>query len=111
MPPNPKFARLAEEWEKLIHRPFVCWEAAIATRRALGEGVLFGYDADENPTALLGRSEGGHDFLIVEERFILDFWACAYYGHKPIYDMLEQPDEVERLYGDKSKWEQIGDDE
>jgi hypothetical protein len=95
---------LADAWEELSKGPFVCWQAAEVTRQIVG-GVRMGYYAEDNPTAALGRAEGGHDFLIVDDEWILDFWAAAYYGESPIHSLKTDAAEIARLYGDRSKWE------
>ena len=99
-----EMVQLAEAWEKLAQGPFVCWQAAEVSREILG-GVRMGYFHADNPTAELGRSEGGHDFLIVDDEWVVDFWAAAYYGHNPIHNLKTDAAEIARLYGDRSKWE------
>lgn len=98
--------RLAGTWEELGSRPegFICDQAAQASKDAIGEGELWGYWSTDNPTAALGSSEGGHTFLIVENKYILDFWAAAYYGHKPIFDLIEDAEEILVLFGPRECW-------
>lgn len=98
-----RFEELAAAWDKLAKGPFVCWQAAEVSRQVLG-GVRMGYFIEDNPTAELGRAEGGHDFLIVDEEWILDFWAAAYYGERPIHNLQTDTAEIARLYGDRTKW-------
>lgn len=103
-------ARLADVWASLAASPegFICSTAAIESQNVVG-GIVYGYWADDNPTAELGRTEGGHDFLVVDERWILDAWASAYYGERPIHDLHDPNDqpEITRLYGDRAKWVDI----
>ncbi len=98
------FQQLAEVWAELAKGPFVCWQAAEASRKVLG-GVRMGYFIADNPTAELGRSEGGHDFLIVDGEWLVDFWAAAYCGERPLHNLKTDSVEIARLYGDQSKWE------
>lgn len=66
------------------------------------DGVVTGYHHDNNPTAVIGEAEGGHDFLIVGD-YIIDFWYRYWYGDdKPV---LVKLDECSSLYGDRSKFE------
>lgn len=95
--------KLADAWDQLAKRPFICTEAAYQSQEIVG-GTIFGYHCEDNPTAELGKSEGGHDFLIVEKRYILDFWAAAYYGHKPIFDLQADAQEILKLYGPRECW-------
>lgn len=101
---NPNLSKLADAWAKLAQGPFICCQAVEVTQQIVG-GVRMGYWSANNPTAELGRSEGGHDFLIVDNEWIIDFWAAAYYGERPIYSLKEDAAEIARLYGDRSKWE------
>lgn len=100
---NPLLIRLAEVWEDLAKRRFICTEAADASRAVVG-GQMFGYFHEDNPEAVLGSGEGGHDFLVVDG-YILDFWAAAYYGTPPIFDLSADAELVQELYGDRAKWE------
>ena len=101
----PDFRKLGEAWEALAKRPFVCWEAAEVSRRILG-GVRYGYFSEDNPTAELGRNEGGHDFLVVDDEWLVDFWAAAYYQERPIFNLKKDAAEIARLYGDRRKWQE-----
>jgi hypothetical protein len=86
----------------------ICAHGALYLQALIG-GVLVGYRHDDNPTALLGEAEGGHDFLIVDGRYVVDLWGCDYDGRVPdgVLD-LQDPAEaalVARLYGDRECWE------
>jgi|SRR6266852_4227455 len=97
---------LAAAWSELAMREggFTCTEAAHSTQLVVG-GTMFGYWTVDNPTAELGQSEGGHDFLLVESCYIVDFWAAAYYGKCPILHLVKDVETIQKLYGDQSKWE------
>jgi hypothetical protein len=96
---------LASLVERLATQPFTCSMASIQAREIVG-GTVLGYWAEDNPTAELGQTEGGHDFLVVEEKYILDIWAMAYYGKPLLLDLTKDAAEIKRLYGDSSKWEE-----
>jgi hypothetical protein len=100
---KPDFVKLAEAWEKLAKAPFVCSQAAEISQEILG-GVIMGYWSENNPIAELGHSEGGHDFLIVDDEWIIDFWAAAYCGECPIHNLKTDAAEIRKLYGPRCKW-------
>lgn len=68
------------------------------------EAEVMGYFHDDNPTAIIGRDEGGHDFIVVDNH-IIDFW------HKELYDEyfpLALPlADAERYYGNSNNWTQV----
>lgn len=104
---NPSFGeQLAAVWADLANRAFTCTDAAYATQRVTG-GRVMGYWHDQNPAATLGNAEGGHDFLIVDGTWLIDFWAAAYYGEMPILNLEKDEQEIARLYGDRDKWEEV----
>src|ERR1700680_3163603 len=47
-------------------------------------GEVRGYWHEDNPTARVGEVEGGHDFAITEDRFLVDPWLYHYYGETPV---------------------------
>lgn len=72
-------------------------------------GKVYGYSIEDNPEAEVGSTEGGHDFAIVDDRWLLDFWAKDYYHLPDLYDM-ENPAEmvlVHKRYGDPKLWQQM----
>jgi len=95
---------IAEVWARLASRSFLCTEAAFETQQAVG-GRIMGYYHHDNPTAVLGTTEGGHDFLLVDGEWIIDFWAAAYYGECPIHHLTDNA--TRRLYGDPQLWEDV----
>jgi len=69
---------------------------------------IMGYSMEDNPTAIIGITEGGHDFLFIEERYIVDFW----YGHVKrlhgvpiIIDIMDKDKINISRYGNPAKWE------
>ena len=50
-------------------------------------GDIRGYWHDDNPTARAGEAEGGHDFVLLPDGFIVDPWLYHYYGEAPILDL------------------------
>jgi hypothetical protein len=100
------------------YRPLVCDGIGLVGRCTdtsvwLAErlkGVVHGYHHEDNPTAVLGETEGGHDFLLIDDRWLVDWWAKDTYQERDLYDLkkLEDQAEVERLYGDPKNWKAMG---
>jgi hypothetical protein len=81
--------------------------ARIITDRFGGE--VRGYYHAHNPSALIGESEGGHDFAITSDRFLVDPWLFHYYGESPVLDLnvgTEQAEAVAR-YGPEENWQRL----
>lgn len=82
-----------------------CTDSAVYLAHRLG-GVVYGYTTEDNPEAQVGRTEGGHDFALADDRWLLDFWAKDTYQLPDLYDLKDPMDqkEVLREYGPRSKW-------
>jgi hypothetical protein len=74
-------------------------------------GEVRGYYHADNPTALVGEVEGGHDFAITPDRLLVDPWLFHYYGESPVLDLSIPADQTEALarYGPEEKWERLPD--
>jgi hypothetical protein len=76
---------------------------------------VVGYQHDKNPTAEIGLWTCGHDFLVIEGRYILDLWYRYITGdgdRAPILlDIHTQPALVKRYYGDINKWKEFNEQE
>jgi len=88
-----------------------CTDAAVKVAKAFG-GRVVGYAASKNRSALVGAAHcGGHDFALVENRFIVDYWAfrAARLIAKPVLDLNRQEDrELSGLYyGNAESWEDV----
>ena len=72
-------------------------------------GEVRGYYHAHNPTAHVGESEGGHDFAITADRFLVDPWLFHYYGESPVLDMSNSSDQAEALarYGPEENWQHV----
>lgn len=109
-----------EEWREAHpdeDRPLVCEGVGLVGRctdtaswlaERLG-GVVHGYRHKDNPEAVLGKDEFGHDFVIVSDRWLVDWWARDNYQERDLYDLGDPADRelVRRLYGDPEKWEPV----
>ena len=81
--------------------------ARIITDRFGGE--VRGYYHAHNPTAVVGEVEGGHDFAVTADRFLVDPWLFHYYGESPVLDMSVSEDRTEALarYGPEENWQRL----
>jgi hypothetical protein len=86
-------------------------EAALGADRV----KVIGFSNDENPTAEISKPIFGHDFALVDERFIVDGWAkyvASHVGAQPgVYDLDDEKDAdvVRFLYGDRDCWTWLDD--
>jgi len=109
-----------EAWEAAHpgeYRPLVCDGIGLVGRctdtsvwlAARLKGVVHGYHHDDNPDAALGEGEGGHDFVIVDGRWLVDWWAKDTYQERDLYDLQDPADQelVLRLYGPADAWRQM----
>jgi hypothetical protein len=99
-------------------RLFNCTNAAIQVMRALsGDGMsveIVGFANEDNPNCDAVREgwhPGGHDFALVDQRFLVDPWARSYINNKLriAYD-LENPKDAEfvlRTYGPMNNWDLV----
>lgn len=84
-------------------------------------GETMGFLVEDNPTAT-DRSidqAGGHDFTVVDRRFVIDLWNAVFVGNGPeagqrdpiVFDLecSVQAQRVEELYGSKENWRALGD--
>jgi hypothetical protein len=93
----------------------ICSNWADLTRRYFGEdrAVVMGYSHENNSGSAISAQYEGHDFAIVDNRYIVDGWLTgvnleAEGRQTPgVYDLNDPVDAGEnaRLYGDKRAWE------
>jgi hypothetical protein len=81
-----------------------CTVSARKLQRTLG-GIVAGYWQHDNPTADMGNTEGGHDFLVLPAwDLIVDWWAHYTYGKPAILHRVHDRELVNKLYGDPANW-------
>lgn len=103
-----RFARNAKIFPGGEHETRNCTACARIIADRFG-GEVRGYHHDGNPTARVGETEGGHDFAVTEDRFLVDPWLFHYYGDSPVLDLDLQADRAEALarYGPEEKWDRV----
>jgi len=83
-----------------------CAHFVVAT---VGRGQVFGFLVDHNPVT---HDEidacGGHDFAVIDGRFIVDPWISHYTGceEQTVFDMQSNDDleMITSIYGNPSNW-------
>ncbi len=76
-----------------------------------GRVAVVGFANDDNPTARAVREEwhpGGHDFAVLDNRFLIDVWPKLVLGksEKTVYDLADPDDRAKALetYGPRECW-------
>ncbi|TLX15909.1 hypothetical protein [Rhizobium sp. MHM7A] len=97
---------------------YICTNWANLTRRYFGEdrAVVMGYLHDNNETSAISEKYEGHDFTLLDGRYIVDGWVTGVGLEKPgratpgLYDLQNEDDaaEIARLYGNQAAWELSG---
>lgn len=93
----------------------VCTNYAIHIGRALPDRTqIFGFSNNDNPTSRVAREEihpGGHDFALVDGRYLVDPWirlvACE--GDQIFFDLEDEQDAalVRDIYGPRECWKHM----
>ncbi len=87
-----------------------CTGYACAIRGKLGRDrvEVFGYEAENNPTSAISDIAGGHDFAVVDGRYIVDPWIVDVeaVSNRGVHDLADPADaaEIARIYGDHTTW-------
>ena len=92
-------------------------------QRNMGCAKIYGFDSEENPTSMIAALAGGHDFAVLEDRYIVDPWLTEVesgeitihggmvvpVNGQLVFDLNDPEDEkiITELYGDRSKWRRM----
>lgn len=70
---------------------------------------IMGYHTENNSDAEIGQDAGGHDFILIDNRFIIELWFSQIEEKDcPIlFDLKENPELVKKYFGDVDKWEKV----
>ena len=88
----------------------VCTSWAREVERALGPERcrVVGFLSDAVPSSLIARDHGGHDFAVVDGRWVVDGWACDVEGYLdgPVLDLEDEGEaaKVTELFGSPDEW-------
>ena len=87
-----------------------CTSWATYARRALGSRAkLYGFFCQDNPSATaMARLADGHDFAVIDDRWIIDGWLFDVEGElsEPMIDLRDPANAelVRGFYGDPATW-------
>lgn len=88
-----------------------CTGFALTIQEKLGDRVkVWGFYSADNPGTVWDRLADGHDFAVIDNRFIVDPFAVEFEAEGTgIYDLEDPEDrtEVLRIYGDQANWEVV----
>ena len=75
----------------------------------LGGGDVYGFNVDDNPVQSDEINAcGGHDFAVINKRYIVDIWISLYTGlsKQIVFDMEDERDlnRIEFFYGNPENW-------
>ena len=87
----------------------ICTFSARHVAKLLGEGELYGFQVQNNPSVTDREIilADGHDFLVVQGRYIVDPWY-KFMGasEQGVFDLQDQADlpKLKAIYGDPANW-------
>jgi hypothetical protein len=105
-----RFSRSERIFRGRAHETGNCTACARIIADRFG-GEVRGYYHAHNPSAIVGEVEGGHDFAITSDQFLVDPWLFHYYGESPVLDMGVPADRAAALnrYGPEENWQRVPD--
>lgn len=88
----------------------ICTNWAHYVRRIEGDRAhIYGFFGEDNPEAEINRVADGHDFALVDGRYLVDGWVRHVEGvaDRAVFDLEDADDAeaVKRIYGDRNLWE------
>ena len=89
-----------------------CTGYSAAIRQALGKRIkILGFFAEENPASSIAEMAGGHDFALLDDRYIVDPWIrdVESISDRAVYDTKNPADaaEIQKLYGPRNAWKRV----
>lgn len=86
---------------------FICFDCAKHVKNVYPDAKILGFVSWDNAIAELSEGEDGHDFALIEDRYIVDIWAFA--NGVSQYKVLDLKNDthkivISRLYGDIDNW-------
>ena len=104
----------AEIFSRTRASSVTCTSYACEVQEELGAArvKVMGFFCDDNPGTAVETVCDGHDFAVVDGRFVVDGWIklVEQISDRVAFDLASpaDADEVARLYGDRTKWERCG---
>jgi hypothetical protein len=85
-----------------------CYDCASYIRSREPGAAVFGFFSRDNPTWAGAQLVDGHDFVIVQGRYIVDPWIVEteHLSDRSVFDIerIEDAAEITRLYGRSDRW-------
>lgn len=85
-----------------------CGDCAHYIRSLEPNTAVYGFWSKDNPSWAGARLVDGHDFALVEERYIVDPWIVEteHLSDRAVFDLHDPADaaEIHRIYGDRRTW-------
>jgi len=85
------------------------YAVAIADLIGRDRARVWGYSSDSNPLGVISAEYDGTDFVIVDDRYLIDPWlSCVEsYTTQVVFDLNSPHDaaEIKRIYGNRLLWE------
>lgn len=90
----------------------ICTNWARYVRRLIGQRArIVGFDDKINPDSKVALDFYGHDFALIDDRWIVDGWIMHVGGYleTPVLDLRDpaQAETIARLYGKRERWEPL----
>jgi hypothetical protein len=88
-----------------------CSDCAAFIRSVEPNATIYGFWSKDNPSWAGAKLQDGHDFAVVDGRYIVDPWIVETeaLSDRAVFDLEDPKDaaEVTRLYGNRLKWELV----
>ena len=88
-----------------------CFDCASYIRSLEPNTEIYGFWSRENTGWAGAILQDGHDFAVVDHRYIVDPWIVEteHLSDRAVFDLKNPADhaEVRRLYGDRRSWRQV----
>lgn len=89
----------------------ICTNCAARVIEVVGRGEVWGYASEDNPATEAADGQDGHDFAVIDHRYIVDVWLRFFAGisREAVFDLCSaaDADQVRRLYGDRRHWKRL----
>jgi hypothetical protein len=86
----------------------ICTNCAERVIAIVGRGDVWGYASEDNPDTAAATGQDGHDFAVIDDRYIVDVWLCFFAGitSRSVFDLLSRADatRIHALYGPPDHW-------
>ncbi len=86
------------------------WARGVEAKLGSDRVKVMGFSNENNPSAKIAKPLFGHDFAVVDDRYVVDGWVKFVASHLPnqigVYDMEDEKDAevVHVLYGNVECW-------